>query len=182
MMALRSIRFPYGIIDKWKLVGKNTGCAPWEVQYILDKCEQHRGHIVEIGTNRGGTTAEIADAFPTREIHTVDCNLPVYGLNEEDIGAECKSCNNVQLHRMDSKDFHHPQGTGVIFIDGDHTWEGVKADTEKALAHYRNHRGIIIWHDYTPEFEVWPYLGWLRHNMHWDIAQVDMTSLAVLVL
>ena len=33
-----------------------------------------------------------------------------------------------------------------VFIDGDHTWEGVKQDTELALSLIHK-RGSIIWHD-----------------------------------
>ncbi len=37
----------------------------------------------------------------------------------------------------------------LIFIDGDHTYDGVKSDTNNVFKHLINENSIIVWHDYT---------------------------------
>ena len=41
----------------------------------------------------------------------------------------------------------------LIFIDGDHTYKGVLADTINAFKLLKDQKSIIVWHDYgiTPE-------------------------------
>lgn len=37
----------------------------------------------------------------------------------------------------------------LIFIDGDHTYNGVKSDTKNVFNHLIHENSIIVWHDYT---------------------------------
>lgn len=37
----------------------------------------------------------------------------------------------------------------LIFIDGDHTYAGVKSDTANVFKHLIHENSIIVWHDYT---------------------------------
>lgn len=37
----------------------------------------------------------------------------------------------------------------LIFIDGDHTYNGVKSDTSNVFKHLIHENSIIVWHDYT---------------------------------
>jgi len=41
----------------------------------------------------------------------------------------------------------------VIFIDGNHTYEYIRQDTQNVFAHLRHDKSIVVWHDYgrTPE-------------------------------
>jgi len=55
-----------------------------------------------------------------------------------------KVLRNRSIHRI----FRHP--IGLLFIDGDHTYEGVKKDLEWVDVVYRG--GIIALHDYTSKF------------------------------
>jgi len=41
----------------------------------------------------------------------------------------------------------------LIFIDGSHTQEYVKNDTELALRLVQKNNGIILWHDYDTEWD-----------------------------
>jgi len=174
--------YDYRLLEKWKLIGTATGVAPWEAKFVLECVANTPGHVVEIGTHRGDLAREIATAYPLREIHCVDKADPSYGVKAEDIGEVAKPFSNVAIHLMDSKDFTIPKGTGVVFIDGDHTWDGVKIDTENALRHFRTHRGMILWHDYNEDNEVMPYLDWLVHRTRLDIVHLNCTSIAYLVI
>lgn len=37
----------------------------------------------------------------------------------------------------------------LIFVDGDHTYNGVKSDTANVFKHLIHENSIIVWHDYT---------------------------------
>lgn len=173
-------RFDYNVLTR-SLVGKDCGTAPWEVQWILDRIDRTPGHIVEVGTCHGHTAREIISAFPKRSLFCVDNCTPSYGNTPETVCLAARDIPGVTLWLGDSKDFKIPAGTGVIYIDGDHSWEGVKADSENALTHFRTHHGMIIWHDYNQEFEVMPFLENLRERKGHNIYHVQNTSLAYLI-
>jgi len=42
----------------------------------------------------------------------------------------------------------------LIFVDGDHTYEGVRKDTENVFKLLKNENSIIVWHDYALYFET----------------------------
>lgn len=46
---------------------------------------------------------------------------------------------------------HHPKTYDMVFIDGDHSYEGVKKDTQRAL---KTDPKVIVWHDYENPFEI----------------------------
>lgn len=163
-----------------KLTGNPlTGTYEWECRALLHMLRRTTGAILEIGTFRGGTANEICTAFPERQVISVDIHDPSYGLKLEELGAHAKHHPNYSLVVQDSKTYSIPRAVDTIFIDGDHTWEGCRLDTEKALAHMRNRSpGLIIWHDYYQAYEVMPYLDWLIEHGVTEITQVQCTTLA----
>jgi predicted O-methyltransferase YrrM len=59
----------------------------------------------------------------------------------------------------DSKTFDYAPYVGtcdLVFVDGDHSYDGVRSDTEHAFRLLRNERSVIVWHDYmrTSEDDV----------------------------
>lgn len=42
----------------------------------------------------------------------------------------------------------------LIFVDGDHSYEGVRKDTQSVFSLLRDENSIIVWHDYGWEYEV----------------------------
>jgi hypothetical protein len=50
-------------------------------------------------------------------------------------------------------DFSQLKKFDLIFIDGDHSYKGVKQDTENAFRLLKDDRSIIVWHDYSTNFE-----------------------------
>lgn len=110
--------------------------------------------IFEFGTYRGQTTCGLASVCRDAQIYTL--NLPP----EADpryapfIGMYIgKSPERDRIKQIfcDSKTFDTTPYRGAmdyIFIDGDHSYEGVKNDTEKALELLKP-GGVIVWHDYA---------------------------------
>lgn len=142
------------------------GMFPWELRWIISYLKQQtRGNILEIGTFYGQTARELATHLPDRKIICVD----YIGTDEYTsltIDTVCKYARhlpNVDLRLGNSKDFiYDPKDDiSVIIIDADHSWEGVKADTQKALDYLKGRHGTIIWHDYEPSYEIHSYLQWL---------------------
>lgn len=125
------------------------------------------GGILEIGCNNALTTREFALAYPDRQVIGVDylseANTMVpeqqYERPVEEFGKWAAGIPNITLMVQNSRtlDYDSLGDIGVIFIDGDHSYEGVKADTEKALA-YAQKRGkptLIMWHDYNEHHPAW---------------------------
>jgi Methyltransferase domain len=66
----------------------------------------------------------------------------------------------------------------AVFIDGDHSTEAVRHDSELAVALVRS-PGIIIWHDYgNPTVEVTETLDRLQGEEGWPIRLIRDTWLA----
>jgi predicted O-methyltransferase YrrM len=116
--------------------------------------------FLEIGTFMGQTTAAIADCLPGIDIHTVD--LPpaetvaaVPGkdkhlVDRRDVGREFRGvpCHVVQhLRNTLTWDFAEVGRPDFIFIDADHSYEGVRNDSEKTLALVGGSAATFMWHD-----------------------------------
>ena len=110
------------------------------------------GNIVEIGRNFAGSTVLLAVASPAREIYSID-NRP----NED---TACKSFlarpeNKERVHLLiaDSRKTLPDLSCGLLFIDGDHSFEGVLKDV---MAHWNSlqpHSGnvaLAAFHDAVP--------------------------------
>jgi hypothetical protein len=116
-----------------------------------------RGNIMEIGVHVGYTTKALAEANPDKIIYAVDfakCSRtptnPDQGMVVTDWTEVCyraRDLENVVYINCNtqSKGFFIPISVGVVFIDGDHTYIGVKNDYFKAVSPNRR----IIFHDYV---------------------------------
>lgn len=152
------------------------------------------GNILEIGCNEGYTTALLGSAFADKTIYGIDCaELPDIAFEQKweipdatRIGIHAKGLPNVKVLSQDSTNlnYHYFNDIGTIFIDGDHSYSGVKADTEKALGFFSSRgNGLIIWHDSydgAPKWcGVWKYLNELKTG-GLDIQFVPHTWIAYL--
>ena len=110
------------------------------------------GNILEIGRNFGGSTVLLAAAAPARDIYSID------NRSNEDPG--CKKYltvaeNNRRVHLLvtDSRESLADFSCGFLFVDGDHSFEGVLADV---VAHWNSLRGqdgalaLAAFHDAVP--------------------------------
>lgn len=66
----------------------------------------------------------------------------------------------------------------VVFIDGAHTADYVKNDTEKALKMLRPEGGLMIWHD-GPLYGVVKYLGESIREHGWPLQLIEGTTLMI---
>jgi hypothetical protein len=149
--------------------GPRWTCA-YEVQLLCWLAQQTKGGILEIGCNEGRTTRELALANPHRFVMGVDytgCDDTLCPEQKREkphataVGRHANMLANVQV--FDTKSAELPRvlpnirdnqpPIGFIFIDGDHSYRGVKADTLLALDIIAGNiaegagGGIIAWHD-----------------------------------
>jgi predicted O-methyltransferase YrrM len=112
--------------------------------------------IVEIGRFKGGSTIVFATAkHPEATLWSFDlAGERGPGIDGEDVDAEITSTlarfgldRGVHLLRANSRTAEHPDGgCELLFVDGDHSYEGVRADYE----HWRDAikpGGHLLFHD-----------------------------------
>lgn len=127
--------------------------------------EQPR-EILEIGTFMGHTTRAMAENLPEAMVHTIDlpmdfapsqtqdANLPkddFHLIGRRVVGREFKNqpCEKrIVQHFGDTAtlDFSKIGAPNFFFIDGSHTYEYCKNDSEKCFALCHG-KGVFLWHD-----------------------------------
>jgi predicted O-methyltransferase YrrM len=110
----------------------------------------------EIGTWRGESIVNIANhAKIKKTLNLSKADILSLKLSEKyaDLhGIFSKPNKNILHLEGNSFDFDFSrlnQKFDLIFIDGDHSYAGVKNDTEKVFAHLIHDKSIIVWHDYA---------------------------------
>ncbi len=110
---------------------------------------------LEIGTWFGESIVNVADiAKECISLSLSDKELQQQGATKEEISIQrifSKNLSNVIHIKHNSRtfDFSSIGKFDLIFIDGDHSYEGVKKDTENAFSVLKNDNSIIVWHDYS---------------------------------
>ena len=124
------------------------------------------GEILEIGTFMGSTSRQMAENLPGGFIHTVDlpegfsansnseARLPkddFHLIGQRMVGREFKESEfapRIRQHFFDTAewDFSEARKARFFFIDGSHTYEYCKNDSEKCFALCRG-QGVFLWHD-----------------------------------
>ncbi len=153
--------------------------------------------VLEIGTYMGHTTRQMAENLGTAIIHTVDLpqnfsverdpeqNFPkedIYLIARRVVGREFNGhpcASRIKQHFADtaSWDFHEAGQPTFFFIDGTHTYEYCKNDSEKCFE-LCGGRGVFLWHDCNDT-----HPGVVRFISEWrsqgkDIKRIAGTSIA----
>lgn len=166
--------------------------------------DQVQGDILEIGCNNGTTTRELALRYPERQIIALDyvSMQPTmvkdqhYEIPWDEFGRHATGLRNVELRNENSRllDYSRFPGVRAVFIDGDHSYYGVKADTDLALAAFEGkdrevpYAGarLIVWHDASPNTpawcQVWQYLEAEVAPNYPGLTHIENSSVAFLIL
>ena len=127
--------------------------------------------VLEIGTFKGWSAIIMAQAREDVKIITLD---NYEGIPEDNIYSSVDEVNNnirfsgcvkqILNLKLNSFDYKVKQMFDLIFIDGDHTFEGVKHDFEKFLSFVKKD-GFILFHDYDNEDGVTRFCNTLGYNL-----------------
>jgi predicted O-methyltransferase YrrM len=116
---------------------------------------------LEIGTWRGESIMNVADvAANCISINLSPEDIIAIGLPEKYAklhGCLINNKSNIRSIHANSKHFDFwslNQKFDLIFIDGDHSYQGVKSDTSKVYELLRDENSIIVWHDYGFDPEI----------------------------
>jgi predicted O-methyltransferase YrrM len=132
---------------------------------------------MEIGSWRGESLANVAPYAK----HCVSVSL-----SDDEMRAMKFPERMVKMQRMFSEKFPNVEHIGansrtfdfkslnrkfdLIFIDGDHSYDGVKIDTATAFSLLKDENSVIVWHDYAPSYE---HLDWEVFSGIMDGAPAD---------
>ena len=110
----------------------------------------------EIGSWRGESVANVATvAAECISLSLSDDEMRQAGWNDRYVATAkffSRHLKNVVHLGHDSRTFDYSPYLGtcdLVFIDGDHSYDGVRADTEHAFRLLRDERSVIVWHDYV---------------------------------
>lgn len=125
-------------------------------------------HVFEIGTYLGVTADFFLSLLPRTQVVSIAYVKPRWNflirkfnnseLSQQAVGSHVKPEHRsrfIQLygdsHKLNPKSLIDTHGSfDMVFIDGDHSLEGVVKDTVLA-AQMINDRGILCWHDANPK-------------------------------
>ena len=122
-----------------------------------------RCRYFEIGSWRGESIANVASvAHECISLSLSDEEMRQAGWTDPYVATAkffSRPLKNVVHIGHDSKTFDYTPYLGtcdLVFIDGDHSYDGVRSDTANAFRLLRDDRSVIVWHDYmrTSEEDV----------------------------
>ena len=147
---------------------------------------------IEIGSWRGESIVNVAEV--TKDCTAVTLSekeMKDFGFTENFIkvhGFFAKYNSNIKIIEGNSFIFDFSQLNklfDLIFIDGDHSFEGVRNDTRKIFKLRKNRDSIIVWHDYSNNIENTRYsvlhgiLDAIPKKYHHNIFHVSNTLCAI---
>ncbi|MFN4882494.1 MAG: class I SAM-dependent methyltransferase [Bacteroidota bacterium] len=124
--------------------------------------KQYQGHcdFFEIGTWRGESMAVVSPNCSTvTSLSLGNKEMEALGWGGQFLNMQrmfSNKLNNAKHIEGNSRTFDFTtlnKKFDVIFVDGDHSYEGVKNDTEKVYPLLKDEHSVIIWHDYVSNYE-----------------------------
>ncbi len=158
--------------------------SPQDVQVLCLLARHVPGAIIELGCNQGRTLRELALANPGRPCIGVDFSATGEMCREQanerpakgQIGMYANGLPGVEIRDARSYEvldtFPIWPPLGFIFVDGSHTDEGVRRDSEAAFRYFERtgDGGIIAWHDCYDDAPPWvgvkKYLQGIAHPVY----------------
>ncbi len=138
---------PFGITRQSLQLDFDEACYLFNLVRSLKNCK-----VLEIGRYRGGSTLLFAVAMDRNSKLTSVDNLTKFGCDDkalENVLRRFNLSNKVELVMHDSSTFPvKPASFDLIFIDGDHSYKGVKRDYDH-LKRALKPSGHLLFHDAT---------------------------------
>ena len=124
------------------------------------------GVVAEIGTQEGEFSRKIYDKLKPKELHLFDIEFdPFYRRNIFPDVPE-----NFFLHKGDSSTLlssFPDQFFDIIYIDGDHSYEGVKKDADVAIRKIKSH-GYLWFNDFT----IWSPIEMIDYGVPYVVSEI----------
>jgi hypothetical protein len=151
-------------------------------------------NYLEIGSWRGESiknVSEIADRCTSLTLSPSEMKQMNLGQKFIDVhGAFSKNTGNITeiLHNSATYDFSKfKEKFDLIFVDGDHSYEGVLIDTKNIFNLRKDASSVIVWHDYGFGTEVVRHsvlaalLDGIPKKLHKNLYHVSNTMCAVYI-
>lgn len=120
----------------------------WVLPVLWSIARKYKNSVIgEIGTQTGISTAALGMAARDvgGKVYSMDIN-PNQRKAAETNAILCGVRDQINFIEADSRYNDFPEPLDVLFIDGDHSYEGVKADYERHSVNVKEN-GIILFHD-----------------------------------
>jgi hypothetical protein len=126
-----------------------------DIAFIKAVCRKYDScNYLEIGSWRGESISNIASVSKSCTSISLSKQKMIHmGLSPEVADVQSllsKNLSNINHVEANSQSFDFnklKKSFDVIFIDGDHTYDGVKSDTINAFKMLKNEKSVITWHD-----------------------------------
>lgn len=135
-----------------------------ELQYLYDmaKCVPDDGTIVEIGCLKGLSTIALLQGVGKRNVfvYSIDNFSHKVTTTKEEFLKNIKPYIKVRhelisLNSKDAVETFSDNSIDFLFIDGDHSFEGVKSDIELYWRKMKLPTSFMAGHDFRPHNDVW---------------------------
>lgn len=138
---------------------------PIDIALLMALCrERPNCEYLEIGTWRGESVANVAKvAKHCTSLSFSKSQMAEHGASPTTLELHnryCQNISNVTVVEGDSRDFDFDtlgKKFDVIFIDGDHSYEGVYSDTLNAFQLLKDKNSVVVWHDCGSTYEGFRY-------------------------
>ncbi|MGN8224497.1 class I SAM-dependent methyltransferase [Gracilimonas sp. BCB1] len=143
----------------------NGSSRPIDIALLMALCRKYENcNYLEIGSWRGESLVNVAKvASKCTSVSLSKDDMLSMGMNKKAadlqrlFSSETPNVTHIEANSLEYDFDQLNQKFDVIFVDGDHTYKGVKSDTMNAFKLLRNEDSVIVWHDCGGGFEGYRY-------------------------